>query len=282
MKEIVIKQEAEDWRSKVKIILDFNRFKACLMEFILSQGLMGEFIKASSKKDEFSIWNLKWRRDYNDDFKEDLDLLKREIDLYDRALLEKDMLAAKAGLMHAATRVLDLATSPFWSISHNLIIVLNNKNYNWPSLGKGYAIPKEYFVGEVSGVDYMKLIDLNRIQKILIDLVRSHGVTDEELKRVSKRTRRLIWGIDLNSDFNKIFYEKLLALQIAFYGYEKASIQNDRRAARAILQRIRLINFQLYHFLNAIRIALDRASLGERFWPSFPENYKIPAHYNYK
>ena len=107
-------------------------------------------------------------------------------------------------------------------------------------------------------------------------------MTDEELKRVGKRTKRLIWGIDLNSDFNKIFYEKLLALQIAFDGYEKASIQNDRRAARAILQRIRLISFQLYHFLKAVEIALIRALVDKRFWPSFPEGYRIPAHYNYK
>ncbi len=266
----------------MKIMLDLNGFKACLMEFLSSQGLIGEFIKASSKKDEYSIWNIKWKRDYNDDFKGDLDFLKDAIDLYDRALSEEDMLAAKAGLMDASTRILDLATSPFWSISHNLIKILNNKNYNWPSLRKGYAIPKEYLVREVSEIDYQELIDLNRIKNILIDLVRSHGVTDEELKRVSKRTRRLRWGIDLKSDFNKIFYEKLLALQIAFDGYEKASIQNDRRAARAILQRIRLINFQLYHFLNAIRIALDRVSLDERFWPDFPEDYKVPAHYKFR
>jgi len=100
---------------------------------------------------------------------------------------------------------------------------------------------------------------------------------------VGKRSRRLIWGIDPRRNFNKIFYEKLLALQIAFDGYEKASIQNDQRAVRAILQRIRLISFQTYHFLSEIKIALDKAWLDERFnWPSFPEDYKIPAHYNYK
>ncbi|MCX8565468.1 MAG: hypothetical protein ON057_000195 [Glomeribacter sp. 1016415] len=266
----------------MKIMLDFNKFRACIIEFFLSHDLIDVFKKAACGEDEFFIWNLKWKRDYNEDFKEDLDLLKDAIDLYDRALSGKDMLAAKAGLMRASIKIQDLSTSPFWSISHNLIRILNNKNYNWPSLRKGYAIPREYLVGEVSEVDYQELIDLNRIQKILIDLVRTHGVTDEELKRVSKQTKRLRWGIDLNSDFNKIFYEKLLALKIAFDGYEKASIQNDRRAARAILQRIRLINFQLYHFLSAIRIALVRALVDKRFWPSFPEDYRIPAHYNYR
>ncbi|UAW64782.1 hypothetical protein KMZ15_03740 [Mycoavidus sp. HKI] len=263
-------------------MLDFNRFKACLMEFLQTHGLTYADLKASHKKTGFSIWHINWKSDLNDDFKEDLDLLKNAIDLYDRALSEKDVLAAKAGLMSASIRTLDLSTSSFWSISHDLTKILNNKNFNWPSIGRSYAIPKEYLDKGISEIDQKELVDLNRIQKILIDLVRSHGVTDEELKRVNKRAKRLIWGIDLNSDFNKIFYEKLLALQIAFDGYEKASIQNDRRAARAILQRIRLINFQLYHFLSAIRIALVRVSVGERFWPSFPENYKIPAHYNYK
>ncbi len=252
------------------------------MKFLLSHGLTDADLKASCKKTGFSIWHINWKSDLNDDLKKYLDLLKDAIDLYDRALSENDVLAAKAGLMDAAIRTLDLETSPFWSISHDLTKILNNNNFNWPSFGRGYVIPKEYLDKKISEIDQKELVDLNRIQKILIDLVRSHGVTDEELKLVSKRTRRLRWGIDLKSDFNKIFYENLLALQIAFDGYEKASIQNDRRAARAILQRIRLINFQLYHFLNAIRIALDRASLDERFWPDFPEDYKVPAHYNYK
>ncbi len=282
MKKKLLKQKVENWGNEMKIMLDFNRFKACLMEFPLSHDLADVAIKASHKKSKFSMGHVRWRRDYNDDLKDDLDLLKEAIDLYDRALSERDVLTAKAALLDASIRIHGLAVSPFWSISHNLIRVLNNKNFNWPSLGKGYAIPREYFFMEVSEVDYQELIDLNKIQKILIDLVRSHGVTDEELTRVDRRTKRLRWGIDLNSDFNKIFYEKLLALQIAFGGYEKASIQNDRRAARAILQRIRLINFQLYHFLSAVRLALVRALVDKRFWPSFPENYRVPAHYKFR
>ena len=35
------------------------------------------------------------------------------MDLYNRALLEKDMLAAQAGLVHASIRVLDLTISHF-------------------------------------------------------------------------------------------------------------------------------------------------------------------------
>ncbi|BBO59909.1 hypothetical protein [Mycoavidus sp. B2-EB] len=267
----------------MKFILGFNKFKEYLAKLLLSHGLTDIDLSASHKKTGFSVWHINWRRDLNKDFKEDWDSLKREINLYDRALLEKDRLAAKAGLMHASIKIGDLAISPFWSISHDLTKILNNKNYNWPSLGLGYAIPKKYLDEKINEIDQKEWNDLAKIQKILIDLVKSQGVTDEELKRVDKRTGRLIWGIDLNVDFNKVFYEKLLALQIAFEGYEKAFIQEDWRAVRAILQRIRLINFQLYKFLKAIRIALRNARTDERFnWPSFPEDYKVPVHYNYK
>ncbi len=123
---------------------------------------------------------------------------------------------------------------------------------------------------------------MNIIRNILMDLIKSHGVKDEELERVDKRTGNLIWGINLKSDLNQFLNEKLLVLQIAFDAYEEASIQEDWRAVRAILQRIRLINFQFYNFTSAIRKALVNACSDERFWPDFPEDYKVPAHYNYE
>lgn len=103
--------------------------------------------------------------------------------------------------------------------------------------GKRLYYSKRIFRKKTSEIDKKDLIDLNRIQKILIDLVKYHSVTDEELESEGKRTGRLKCGVNLNSDLNKIFYENLLSLQIAFDGYEKASIKNDRRAVRAILQR---------------------------------------------
>ncbi|MCX8567318.1 MAG: hypothetical protein ON057_002045 [Glomeribacter sp. 1016415] len=263
-------------------MLDFNKFKLRLMEFLQSYGLEYADLKASHKRTGYLAWYIGWMADYNSSFVRALGRLEDAIELYDKALPQKDMLAAKAGLMDASIKIGVLESRPFDVISHDLTRMLNNKRFNWPSLGNGYVIPREYFDKKIDGIDQKKLIDLNRIQKILIDLVKSHSVPDEELERVDKRTGRLIWGINLNSDFNKFFYKKLLSLQIAFDGYEKASIQEDWRAVRAILQRIRLINFQLYKFLGAIRIALDNAWLDKRFWPPFPENYKVPAHYNYK
>ncbi len=262
-------------------MLDFNRFKARLMEFLQFHGLTYAYLKASHKRIGYLSY-ISWRADYNKSFKRDLEKIERAIELYDKALSKKDELAAKAGLVHASIGIGLLESSPFDATSHDLTKVLNNKRFNWPSLGKGYTIPSEYFHNKESKIDQEELIDLNKIQKILIDLVKFHDVTNEELESVDKRTRRLVWGIDLNSDFNKFFYEKLLALKIAFDGYEKASIQRDPRAVRAILQRIRLINFQLYNFLHAIRMALENAWSDKRFWPDFPEDYKVPAHYNYK
>lgn len=262
-------------------MLEFNKFKACLMELLQGYGLTYADLKASHKKTGYSLWYINWRGDYNNSFKIKLEKLEDAIELYVKASSQKDVLTAKAGLLHASIKI-GFLESLFHAISHDLSRILNNNIFKWPSFGKGYAIPKEYFGRETNEIGQEELTDLNKIQKILIDLVSSHGVTDEELTRIDKRTRRLIWGIDLNIDFNKIFYEKLLALKMAFDGYEKAFIQNDRRAVRAILQRIRLINFQLYNFLSTIRIALESAWLDKRFWPSFPEDYKIPEHYNFK
>ncbi|BBE08876.1 Uncharacterized protein MCB1EB_0715 [Mycoavidus cysteinexigens] len=263
-------------------MLDFNKFKSRLMEFLQSYGLKYSDLKASHKRTGYLRWRIDWRADYNKSFKRDFEKMKNAIELYNKALSKKDVLAAKAGLMDVSIRIGLLASSPFNAISHDLTRALNNKFFSWPSLGKGYTIPVEYFDKEKNEIDQKELVDLNIIQKILIDLVKYHGVKDEELERVDKRTGHLVWGINLNSDFNQIFNEKLLALQAAFDGYEKAAIQEDWRAVRAILQRIRLINFQLHKFLSAVRLALESAWSDKRFWPSFPENYKVPAHYNYK
>ncbi len=262
-------------------MLDFNKFKARLMEFLQSHGLTYAYLKASHRRIGY-LSNISWRADYNKSFKRDFEKIERGIELYNKALSKKDVLAARAGLMDTSIGIGLIESSPFHAISHDLTKILNNKSFNWPSLGKGYTIPSEYLDKKGSEVDQEELIDLNKIQEILIGFVKFHDVTNEELESVDKRTRRLVWGIDLNSDSNKFFYEKLLALKIAFDGYEKASIQRDPRAVRAILQRIRLINFQLYNFLNAIRMAIESAWSDKRFWPDFPEDYKVPAHYNYK
>ncbi len=262
-------------------MLDFNRFKACLMEFLQSHGLTYADLKTSHKRTGYSSY-IDWRDDYNKSFKRDFERLEGAIELYNKALSEKDMLAAKASFVYAYVRMGSLASSPFDAISHDLTRVLNNKSFNWPSFKKGYTIPEKYFQKEKNEIIQEKLMNLNIIRNILMDLVKSHGVMDEELERVDKRTGNLIWGIDLKSDFNQFFNEKMLALHIAFDAYEEASIQEDWRAVRAIFQRIKLINFQLYNFTSAIRKALVNACSDERFWPDFPEDYKVPAHYNYK
>ncbi len=264
-------------------MLDFNKFKELLMGFLQSHGLTYADLKDFNKRTEDLAWYIDWEDDYNQSFKVDIELLEKAIELYSKALSQKDLLEAKAGLMDASVRIKLVASSPFHAISTDLTRALNNKHFNWPSFGKGYTIPHKYFHKETGEISQKELVDLNKIQIILIDLVKSYGVTDEELESKDKRTGRLIWGINLKSDFNKSFNEMLLALQIAFDGYEKASAQKDWRAVRAILQRIRLINFQLYNFSNAIGTALKNAWSDERFnWPSFPENYKVPVHYNYE
>ncbi|BBO59590.1 hypothetical protein [Mycoavidus sp. B2-EB] len=264
-------------------MLDFNKFKYRLMEFLQFHGLTYENLNAFYKRTGDVAWYIDWKADYNKSFKMDMERLENSIELYSNALSKKDELAAQAGLIYASISIKLAASSPFHAISTDLTKVLNNKNYNWPSFGKNYTTPNKYFHNKISETDQKELVDLNKIQIILMDFVKSYGVTDEELERVDKRTGRLIWGINLKDDFNKSFNEKLLALQIAFDGYEEASVQKDWRAVRAILQRIRLINFQLYNFSNAIGTALENAWSDEYFkWPSFPEDYKVPAHYNYE
>ncbi|BBO59833.1 hypothetical protein [Mycoavidus sp. B2-EB] len=264
-------------------MLDFNKFKERLMEFFQSHGFKYSDLKASHKKTGYLMWYVDWRADYNKSFKRDLEKMESAIELYSNALSQKDMLATQAGLMDASIRIKLIASSPFHAISTDLTRALNSKYFNWPSFGREYTIPSKYLNIKINKIDKKELVDLNKIQIILMDFAKSHSVTDEELERVDKRTGRLIWGINLKDDFNKSFNERLLALQIAFDGYEEASVQKDWRAVRAILQRIRLINFQLYNFSNAIGTALENAWSDEYFkWPSFPEDYKVPAHYNYK
>ncbi len=264
-------------------MLDFNKFKYRLMEFLQSHGLTYADLNAFNKKKGDVEWYINWKDDYNNSFKLDIERLENSINLYNNALSQKDMPATLAGLMYASISIKLVASSPFYAISTDLTKILNNKRFNWPSFGNGYTIQREYFSKKTNEIDQKKLVDLNGIKIILMDFVKVHGVTDEELERVDKRTGRLIWGINLKSDFNRSFNEKLLDLQIAFDIYEKASVQKDWRAVRAILQRIRLINFQLYNFSNAIGTALENAWSDKYFnWPPFPDDYKVPAHYNFE
>jgi len=61
---------------------------------------------------------------------------------------------------------------------------------------------------------------------------------------------------------------------------EKAKLNDDKVAIQAALVYIRVYSMNLSGFFDAFKEDAD-ALLKSSDWPGIPEDYKIPAHYNY-
>ena len=128
-------------------------------------------------------------------------------------------------------------------------------------------------------------VDLDFVQKTLVDVATANGVELEELKNgwdEEKGTNA--WSVNYERSLKENVEDQLRKLKYACDLYYDAMAQNDKVAAKSSLMDLRLAAMTLYCFFHNIFEDCEKI-MGDdpRFiWPDFPEDYKLPAHYNYK
>lgn len=123
--------------------MDFNRVKNVLMALAKESGLTDEDLgEYNSDLDKFE-WNLDWNSDLNGSFERDIEMFKGGIDLYEDALANEDLLAAKAGLQDANIAAHNLM-SFFDAFREDLTKIAIDPRFNWPKFPEDYKVPKHY------------------------------------------------------------------------------------------------------------------------------------------
>jgi hypothetical protein len=120
-----------------------------------------------------------------------------------------------------------------------------------------------------------EIINLNELKKILCEIASDKKITTQTLKDD--------WSVDYGIDLQEDFYDELKNVQYGIKLYRDAIDHNDKLTARVALIRISLATQALSGFFDSFHDDLVRIYTGEQFdWPEFTEDYKIPAHYEYK
>ena len=120
-----------------------------------------------------------------------------------------------------------------------------------------------------------EVTNFNQLKQILIDITSANNITMQDLKEGD-------WSVDYRIDLQKDFTEELKKMQYGLDLYAAAMAQGDRLAASAALMDVRIATQALSVFFDCFTDDLIRVKRQDFDWPEFPEDYKIPAHYNYK
>lgn len=125
-------------------MINFNEIKHVLMSLAKMQGKGEDVIDELNKQLGNFDRNMDYSIDWQDEIENDFLLLKRSIDLHQKAMVNHDLLAAKSGLLMA--RIAAISISDFF---HNMkddfdLSLQSNEYFSWPQLPEGYAVPQEY------------------------------------------------------------------------------------------------------------------------------------------
>ncbi|WP_413737740.1 hypothetical protein ACL2XP_06295 [Sodalis sp. RH21] len=117
-----------------------------------------------------------------------------------------------------------------------------------------------------------KALKFEKIKKILSSIA---------LKKIDNSQKEDKLFIDRSSNLDEKFIRQLDLINNVISLLETASTQNDELATQAALSYLRThaMSFSdfFYVIVDDIDTLLDKSS-----WAEFPENYKIPDHYNFR
>jgi hypothetical protein len=119
------------------------------------------------------------------------------------------------------------------------------------------------------------LPDFNELKNILLGITAAKNITFEMLKND--------WSIDYSVDLQKDFLNELKNFQYGMDLYRTAISQGDELTARIGLVDTSIAAQRLSDFFECFNEDITRIHKNKEFErPAFPENYKIPDHYDYK
>ena len=126
--------------------MNFDKVKNLLIELAKAHGQSDDDLSCyNAEADEFE-WSINWRSDLNKSFEIDLERFEAGVDLYERALNNNDLLAAKAVLQDAKIASQNLANF-FDAFMVDLTKIMTDWRFNWPKFPDGYKVPESYGYG---------------------------------------------------------------------------------------------------------------------------------------
>jgi hypothetical protein len=128
-----------------------------------------------------------------------------------------------------------------------------------------------------------KVMELNKIQRLLRDLAFSHGLTDEDLNSYDEVSDDFEWHIDWKQGLSESLDKRMKLLTAAVALYEAAMSQGDALTAKAALIHAGVQLQTLSGFFDGVTHDVKKAYSDPRFnWPEFPDGWKIPPNYRFK
>lgn len=122
--------------------------------------------------------------------------------------------------------------------------------------------------------------NFNRVKILLLQLAKSHGLSDENLAYFDENKNQFDWSINWKEDLDKSFSNDVNHMHENLNIYEEAISKGDLIAARTSLLYASIFAHNLTSLIESIKDDLNQASIDERFkWPEIPENYQIPKCY---
>lgn len=264
----------------MNIEIDFEKVKQTILLAALKQGLSEAELK-DWIEDYDENWRICYTSNQNESFLDTLSDLKEEVKLLSQAVPQHDLLASISAIILA--KIYSLTLMNFFDKIDGDIFLLGwgtKLKDKWPSVPEDYKVPDSYKNEVTSTEETTKInidVDFEKIKQTILSAAMMHGLSKDYITKH--------WHIDYELDLNKEFARLISGLNQNIQIIYQAIKNNDMLTAKAGIIRVKPFSHALVDFLTKIDDDMFELGWGDKLkdkWPDIPENYKVPAHYDYE
>lgn len=257
----------------MNIEINFEKVKQTILLIAQKSGFSSDYLQKN--------WKMCYKTHRDEDFIDTLSKLKEEIKLLNQTIPQHDLLASINAIVLA--RIYSINFMDFFrKIDDDIFLLgwgkeLKNK---WPSVSEDYKVPDSYKNEVTSTEETTKInidIDFEKIKQTILSVAMMHGLSEDY---VTKN-----WHIDYELDLNKEFARLISGLNQNIQLIHQAIKNNDMLTAKAGIIRVKPFSHALVDFSTKIHNDIMQLMWGDELedkWPKIPEDYKVPAHYDYE
>lgn len=257
----------------MNIEINFEKVKQTILLIAQKNGFSSDYLQKN--------WKMSYKTHRDEDFIDTLSKLKEEVKLLNQTIPQHDLLASINAIVLAKLYSINFMDF-FRKIDDDIFLLgwgkeLKNK---WPSVPEDYKVPDSYKNEVTSTEETTKInidVDFEKIKQTILSAAMMHGLSKDYITKH--------WHIDYELDLNKEFARLISGLNQNTQLIHQAIKNNDMLAAKAGIIRIKPFSHALVDFSTKIDDDMFELGWGDKLkdkWPDIPENYKVPAHYDYE
>lgn len=254
--------------------LKFGELKKTILLTAQKYGLSKAYLQKN--------WDLDYSIDFDKKFKYTLKYLNEEMTLLPQAIKRDDFVTAISAIVLARTRAFILRGF-FRDIYDDLERLLWGKELagKWPPIPedlKDLEEAEDFKVSEDgAGGETDRAIKFEEFKKTIVLTAQKHGFSREYLQEN--------WAIDYDVDLDKKFDNTLNHFNKEVALLSQAIQRDDFAIAKGALIRAKNWSQILKDFFSDLFSDIERLMWGDEFegkWPSIPEDFEVPADYDYE